>query len=68
MSATMKNELVGYLTMDEMVSIRVALNNSINTVKRLINQEKTLSSYYSKELESLQEAKSILANSLNRDN
>ena len=64
----MKNELVGYLTMDEMVSIRVALNNSINTVKRLINQEKTLSSYYSKELESLQEAKSILANSLNRDN
>ena len=64
----MKNELVGYLTVDEMVSIRVALNNSINTVKRLIDQEKSLSLYYSKELESLQKAKSILTNSLNRDN
>lgn len=73
MSATMKNEMVGYLTIDEMVSVRVALNNSINMLQRVIsdyekNNNQILSFVYQKELQTAKEAKIILNNILKRDN
>lgn len=60
--------MVGYLTLDEMVAMSVALNNSINTLKRLINQNDALSVFYARELETVQEAKTILSTILKRDN
>jgi hypothetical protein len=55
------------MTVDEMVLLRVALNNSINTLQRLINQNDSLSAFYAKELEAAKEAKNILGSILNRN-
>lgn len=63
----MKDEMIGYMTVDEMVLVRVALNNSINTLQRLINQNDSLSAFYAKELEAAKEAKNILGSILNRN-
>ena len=58
----------GSVTIDEVVKLRVALNNSINTLNRLIRSEQGLRSFYEGELEAAEEAKAILSQIIKREN
>ena len=58
----------GSVTIDEVVKLRVALNNSINTLNRLIRSEQGLRSFYEGELEVAEEAKAILSQIIKREN
>lgn len=58
----------GSVTIDEVVKLRVALNNSINTLNRLIKSDKGLRSFYEGELEAAEEAKAILSQIIKREN
>ena len=62
------NMKAGSVTIDEVVKLRVALNNSINTLNRLIKSDNYLRPFYEGELEAAQEAKAILSEITKRDN
>ena len=62
------NMKAGSVTIDEVVKLRVALNNSINTLNRLIRSEQGLRLFYEGELEAAEEAKAILSQIIKREN
>jgi hypothetical protein len=69
----MKRELilsdmkVASLTVDDIVKLRVALNNAENAFKRLIDLEKNWQVIYNGELTQVKEAREALSKSMQRD-
>jgi hypothetical protein len=69
----MKRELilsdmkVASLTVDDVVKLRVALNNAENAFKRLIDLEKNWQVIYNGELTQVKEAREALSKSMQRD-
>jgi hypothetical protein len=69
----MKRELilsdmkVASLTVDDVVKLRVALNNAENAFKRLIDLEKNWQVIYNGELTQVKEAREALSKSMQRE-
>jgi hypothetical protein len=69
----MKRELilsdmkVASLTVDDVVKLRVALNNAENAFKRLIDLEKNWQVIYNGELTQIKEAREALSKSMQRE-
>jgi hypothetical protein len=58
---------VASLTVDDVVKLRVALNNAENAFKRLIDLEKNWQVIYNGELTQVKEAREALSKSMQRD-
>lgn len=61
------SDRVASLTVDDVVKLRVALNNAENAFKRLINLEKNLLVVYNGELTQVKEARDALSKSIQRN-
>jgi hypothetical protein len=64
---TLSDMKVASLTVDDVVKLRVALNNAENAFKRLIDLEKNWQVIYNGELTQVKEAKEALSKSMQRD-
>jgi hypothetical protein len=58
---------VASLTVDDIVKLRVALNNAENALKRLASEDKNWQVIYNGELQQVKEAREALAASMRRD-
>ncbi len=58
---------VASLTVDDIVKLRVALNNAENALKRLASEDKNWQVIYNGELQQIKEAREALAASMRRD-
>jgi len=58
---------IASLTVDDVVKLRVALNNGENALKRLASTESNWQVIYNGELQQVKEAKEALAESMRRD-
>jgi len=58
---------VASLTVDDVVKLRVALNNAENAFKRLIDLEKNWQVIYNGELTQIKEAREALSKSMQRE-
>lgn len=58
---------VASLTVDDIVKLRVALNNGENALKRLASEDKNWQVIYNGELQQVKEAREALAASMRRD-
>jgi hypothetical protein len=58
---------VASLTVDDVVKLRVALNNAENAFKRLIDLEKNWQVIYNGELTQVKEAREALSKSMQRE-
>lgn len=58
---------IASLTVDDVVKLRVALNNAENALKRLVDTENAWQVIYNGELKQVKEAKEALAASMRRD-
>jgi hypothetical protein len=59
---------IAYLTVDDMVKLRVALNNAENALKRLSESDKgAWRVVYEGELNQVKEAREVLTESMRRD-
>ncbi len=58
---------IASLTVDDVVKLRVALNNAENALKRLADTENAWQVIYNGELKQVKEAKEALAASMRRD-
>jgi len=58
---------VASLTVDDIVKLRVALNNAENALKRLIDHDKNWQVIYNGELAQVREAREALSKSMQRD-
>jgi len=58
---------VASLTVDDIVKLRVALNNGENALKRLASEDKNWQVIYNGELQQIKEAREALAASMRRD-
>jgi len=63
----LSNMKVASLTVDDVVKLRVALNNAENALKRLIDLEKNWQVIYNGELTQIKEAREALSKSMQRD-
>ena len=61
------SDRVASLTVDDVVKLRVALNNAENAFKRLIDLEKNWQVIYNGELTQVKEAREALSKSMQRD-
>ena len=57
---------IASLTVDEIVKLRVALNNAQNTLERLIKSDESWKTIYEIEVEQVREAKNILTEIIKR--
>lgn len=57
---------IASLTVDEIVKLRVALNNAQNTLERLIKSDESWKTIYEIEVEQVKEAKNILTEIIKR--
>jgi hypothetical protein len=64
---TLSDMKVASLTVDDVVKLRVALNNAENAFKRLIDLEKNWQVIYNGELTQVKEAREALSKSMQRD-
>ena len=58
---------IASLTVDDVVKLRVALNNAENALKRLADTENAWQVIYNGELKQVKEAKEALAAAMRRD-
>lgn len=58
---------IASLTVDDVVKLKVALNNAENALKRLVDTEKSWQVIYNGELKQVKEAKEALSASMRRD-
>jgi len=58
---------IASLTVDDVIKLRVALNNAENALKRLADTESAWQVIYNGELRQVKEAKEALAASMRRD-
>lgn len=58
---------IAYLTVDDMVKLRVALNNAERALQRLCSTQNTWKIVYEGELKQVREAREALAESMRRD-
>lgn len=58
---------IASLTVDDVVKLRVALNNAENALKRLMATESSWQVIYNGELAQVKEAREALSKSMNRD-
>jgi hypothetical protein len=58
---------IASLTVDDVVKLKVALNNAENALKRLADTENAWQVIYNGELKQVKEAKEALAASMRRD-
>jgi hypothetical protein len=58
---------IASLTVDEVVKLRVALNNAENALKRLMATDNSWQIIYNGELQQVKEAKEVLSQSMRRD-
>lgn len=58
---------IASLTVDEVVKLRVALNNAENALKRLMATDNSWQVIYNGELQQVKEAKEVLSESMRRD-
>lgn len=58
---------VASLTVDDIVKLRVALNNAENALKRLIDHDEDWQTIYNGELAQVKEAREALSKAMNRD-
>jgi hypothetical protein len=58
---------IASLTVDDIVKLRVALNNGENALKRLASEDKNWQVIYNGELQQIKEAREALAASMRRD-
>ncbi len=64
---TLFNMKVAYLTADQLVKIRIALNNHELALQRLLDMDKSWEPIYRTELMQLKEAKQSLLDSYTKD-
>lgn len=64
---TLSDMKIASLTVDDVVKLRVALNNAENAFKRLIDLEKNWQIIYNGELTQVKEAREALSKSMHRD-
>ena len=64
---TLSDMKIASLTVDDVVKLRVALNNAENAFKRLIDLEKNWQVIYNGELTQVKEAREALSKSMQRD-
>lgn len=57
---------IASLTVDEIVKLRIALNNAQNTLERLIKSDESWKTIYEIEVEQVKEAKNILTEIIKR--
>jgi len=58
---------IASLTVDDVVKLRVALNNAENALKRLMATDNSWQVIYNGELQQVKEAKEVLSESMRRD-
>ena len=64
---TLSDMKVASLTVDDVVKLRVALNNAENALKRLMATESSWQVIYNGELEQVRAAREALSKSMQRD-
>lgn len=64
---TLSDMKIASLTVDDVVKLRVALNNAENALKRLMATESSWQVIYNGELAQVKEAREALSKSMNRD-
>lgn len=64
---TLSDMKIASLTVDDVVKLRVALNNAENALKRLIDSDKSWQVIYNGELAQVKEAREALSKSMQRD-
>lgn len=64
---TLSDMKIASLTVDDVVKLRVALNNAENALKRLIDNDKNWQVIYNGELAQVKEAREALSKSMQRD-
>jgi len=58
---------IASLTVDDVVKLRVALNNAENALKRLMATDNSWQVIYNGELQQVKEAKEVLSESMRRE-